>query len=134
MSARGNKDAQQMQMNNGGGTTADADINGQLHDINTSVEDAGLQSTVKMSKILHVEIKGTMNGFSAMGAVGATWRPVEGKHTSIFGMDSSMSTGMGNESNSVMNADLNVTTNSLRNVTITKVIDFQCSFSPVCAD
>jgi hypothetical protein len=34
-------------------------------------------SSTKLSKVLCVEIKGTLGGFSAMGPTAASWRPVE---------------------------------------------------------
>lgn len=34
-------------------------------------------SSTKLSKVLCVEIKGTLGGFSAMGPTAATWRPIE---------------------------------------------------------
>jgi len=94
---------------------------------------------IKLSKIIACEIKGTMNAFSVMGPNAASWKPVEGKHASIFGMDdnfdvssstgsemggggggggSSMSSAAGGSM--LLNADLAAATNALRNVTITK--------------
>jgi hypothetical protein len=35
-----------------------------------------------------------MNAFSVMGPNAASWKPVEGKHASIFGMDEGFGTGM----------------------------------------
>lgn len=80
---------------------------------------------------MHMQkIQGTMNAFSVMGPNSATWKPVDGKVASIFGMEdtigmSSSAFGAtddgGNGSSSMMlNADLAAATNSLRNVTITK--------------
>ena len=106
-------------------------------------------NTVKLSKIIACEIKvraisvccapargadkclqGTMNAFSVMGPNAASWKPVEGKHASIFGVDESFNgTATGADaggasgsasSNMLLNADLAAATNALRNVTITK--------------
>jgi hypothetical protein len=64
-----------------------------------------------MSKVLAVEIRGTMNGFSVMGPTAATWKPCEGKGASIFGMDGSIHS---------IDADLTTATNAIKNVTIRK--------------
>lgn len=81
--------------------------------------------------------QGTMNAFSVMGPNAASWKPVEGKHASIFGVDDSFgngcmdgmgSSGTGAEvsggggvgGSMLLNADLAAATNALRNVTITK--------------
>ncbi len=72
-----------------------------------------------------------MNAFSVMGPNAASWKPVEGKHTSIFGVDdtygglssTSADAGPGSSSSGgsmLLNADLAAATNALRNVTITK--------------
>jgi hypothetical protein len=66
-----------------------------------------------------------MNAFSMMGPNAATWKPVEGKHASIFGTEDSIGVDDATSSNStsssmMLNADLAAATNSLRNVTITK--------------
>ena len=50
-----------------------------------------------MSKVLSVEIKGTLAGFSAMGPNSATWKPVDGKQASIFGADGDMKGTLGSE-------------------------------------
>lgn len=72
-----------------------------------------------------------MNAFSVMGPNAASWKPVDGKHASIFGVDDSFHNpmtgseigggggGQGSES-MLLNADLAAATNALRNVTITK--------------
>ena len=76
-------------------------------------------------------MQGTMNAFSVMGPNAASWKPVEGKHTSIFGVDdtygglssTSADAGPGSSSSGgsmLLNADLAAATNALRNVTITK--------------
>ena len=90
---------------------------------------------IKLSKIIACEIKGTMNAFSVMGPNAASWKPVEGKHASIFGMDDTLdmvgtgadagggpggSSGGGGNGSMLLNADLAAATNALRNVTITK--------------
>ena len=74
-----------------------------------------------------------MNAFSVMGPNAASWKPVEGKHASIFGVDESFNGGttgadvggggssMSASGNMLLNADLAAATNALRNVTITKV-------------
>ncbi len=79
-----------------------------------------------------------MNAFSVMGPNAASWKPVEGKHASIFGVDESFNNAGGNGNSSIaatgadvtsagsggnmlLNADLAAATNALRNVTITKV-------------
>lgn len=74
-----------------------------------------------------------MMAFSIMGQNAATWKPVEGKHASIFGMhdragmaSSSASGEDGSSSNMLLNADLAAATNALRNVTITKATLLQC--------
>jgi hypothetical protein len=64
-----------------------------------------------MSKVVAVEIKGTMNGFSVMGPTAATWKPVEGKGASIFGID-------GNSPS--IDTDFTSATNAIKNVTIRK--------------
>lgn len=68
-----------------------------------------------------------MNAFSVMGPNAATWKPVEGKTASIFGMEDTIGSsasgadGDATTSSSMMlNADLAAANNSLRNVTITK--------------
>lgn len=82
--------------------------------------------TVRLSKTLAVEIKGTLNGFSIMGPEAATWKPVQGKHASIFGMDdgSSMPATLQASSNQpssmMLSADLSAATASLKNATILK--------------
>ena len=61
--------------------------------------------TAKMSKILAVEIKGTLSGFSAMGLGAATWKPIDGKHVNIFGVEdgfTSMGKGAGLDSSGMM--------------------------------
>lgn len=87
---------------------------------------------IKLSKIIACEIKGTMNAFSVMGPNAASWKPVEGKHASIFGIDDTFDmTAMGADAGGgcpggsgggsmLLNADLAAATNALRNVTITK--------------
>lgn len=115
-------------------------------------------NTVKMSKTLLCEIKvrlcstflstfstpdiihhpvlqGTMNAFSVMGPSAATWKPVEGKHVSIFGMEDTIGMSSaagangedapGTGSSMMLNADLAAAHNSLRNVTITKATILQ---------
>jgi hypothetical protein len=78
-----------------------------------------------------------MNAFSVMGPNAASWKPVEGKHASIFGVDESFGNGSATGAtmtgadvsssvsssggNMLLNADLAAATNALRNVTITKV-------------
>lgn len=80
--------------------------------------------------------QGTMNAFSVMGPNAASWKPLEGKHASMFGVeegfDQTGRTGAdagggggaggvnGTGSNMLLNADLAAATNALRNVTITK--------------
>ena len=81
--------------------------------------------------------QGTMNAFSVMGPNAASWKPVEGKHASIFGVDESfnnsgsgsgvaggtgvdISSSSSSSGNMLLNADLAAATNALRNVTITK--------------
>ncbi len=100
----------------------------------SGVAAAGGPAPVKLSKIIACEIKGTMNAFSVMGPNAASWKPVEGKHASIFGMDDNfdvssstgaeMGGGGGGSSQAggsmLLNADLAAATNALRNVTITK--------------
>jgi hypothetical protein len=74
-----------------------------------------------------------MNAFSVMGPNAASWKPVEGKHPIIFGVDDNLdchtmtgadiSGGPGSTAqggNMLLNADLAAATNALRNVTITK--------------
>ena len=74
-----------------------------------------------------------MNGFSVMGPNAASWKPLEGKHASIFGVDDAFSGGVstgadagganggsGAGSSMLLHADLAAATNALRNVTITK--------------
>ena len=75
-----------------------------------------------------------MNAFSVMGPNAASWKPLDGKHASIFGIDDSFGTGLegtGSDSGGghgsgpggssmLLNADLAAATNALRNVTITK--------------
>jgi hypothetical protein len=72
-----------------------------------------------------------MSAFSVMGPQAASWKPVEGKHASIFGVEDSFAgngclegtTGAdvsGAGGSMLLNADLAAATNALRNVTITK--------------
>lgn len=70
-----------------------------------------------------------MNAFSVMGPNAASWKPVEGKHASIFGVEDSfdspstgadVGSGAGGSGGMLLNADLAAATNALRNVTITK--------------
>lgn len=84
-----------------------------------SVDDIS-SSTVKMSKVLSVEIKGTMAGFSAMGPNSATWKPVDGKQATIFGTDDDMR-GITESAP----GDLGSTISSLKNATITKATVLQ---------
>lgn len=104
---------------------------------------AGSSGTVKMSKILAIEIKGTLSGFSAMGPTAATWKPVDGKHMNIFGIDdgfSGASTGsaagdmhgsgpggadVAGNGNMVLNSSLDAAMTSLKNATITKATILQ---------
>lgn len=69
------------------------------------------------SQIIAVEIKGCMNGFHLIGPDAATWRPVEGKHAQIFGLDGVDTPSMGAE---VSSTDMAAPAASLRNVNITK--------------
>jgi hypothetical protein len=43
----------------------------------SSIANEHSTSSTKLSKVLCVEIKGTLGGFSAMGPTAASWRPVE---------------------------------------------------------
>ena len=68
-----------------------------------------------------------MNAFSVMGPNAASWKPVEGKHASIFGVDESFNgtstssdASAQNSGSMLLNADLAAATNALRNVTVTK--------------
>ena len=76
-------------------------------------------------------MQGTMNAFSVMGPNAASWKPVEGKQASIFGVDDSFGNSIDGSSttgagmtgaggNMLLHADLAAATNALRNVTITK--------------
>lgn len=84
-------------------------------------------ATQGINEVLSV-LQGTLMAFSMMGQNAATWKPVEGKHASIFGMQdrvgglsSSAADSDGTGSSSMLlNADLAAATNALRNVTITK--------------
>lgn len=79
-----------------------------------------------------------MNAFSVMGPNAACWKPVDGKHASIFGIDdgfgaggadgtaTSSSADGGAGGSMLLNADLAAATNALRNVTITKATLLQC--------
>lgn len=71
----------------------------------------------KHSQIIAVEIKGCMNGFHLIGPDAATWRPVEGKHAQIFGLDGVDTPGMAAEA---VSGDMSNPGSSLRNVNITK--------------
>jgi hypothetical protein len=76
-------------------------------------------------KIVTFFFQGTMNAFSIMGPHAATWKPVDGKHASIFGTEDSIgmddpSSTTTSSSSMMLNADLAAATNSLRNVTITR--------------
>jgi hypothetical protein len=51
-----------------------------------------------------------MNGFSVMGPTAATWKPVDGKSASIFGIDN----------NTHLDTDFTSATNAIKNVTIRK--------------
>lgn len=105
---------------------------------------SGSSGTVKMSKILAIEIKGTLSGFSAMGPTAATWKPVDGKHMNIFGIDdgfSGASTGssagemhgaggaggvdVSGGGSMVLNSSLDAAMTSLKNATITKATILQ---------
>lgn len=100
----------------------------------TMVGPAPENNTIKLSKIIACEIKGTMNAFSVMGPNAASWKPVDGKHASIFGVEDSFDSpstaseiggdasggGGGGGGSMLLNADLAAATNALRNVTITK--------------
>lgn len=80
-----------------------------------------------------------MNAFSVMGPNAASWKPLEGKHASIFGVEDNFGSGLDHATSSadaggmaggaggsaaggsmLLNADLAAATNALRNVTITK--------------
>ncbi len=77
-----------------------------------------------------------MNAFSVMGPNAACWKPVDGKHASIFGVDDgfslndSLSSSVSDASSAggsmLLNADLAAATNALRNVTIIKATLLQC--------
>lgn len=82
----------------------------------TGSDGSGVGNGVrKQTQILAVEIKGCMNGFHLIGPDAATWRPVEGKHAQIFGLENMP--GMAAEANG---SDMVNPSTSLRNVNITK--------------
>lgn len=86
----------------------------------SSATDDPSSGTVKMSKVMMVEVKGTpLSSFSAMGPSAATWKPVDGRQAAIFGTDDMTIDDPGGQMK--LNADLSTAVNSLKNVTITKV-------------
>jgi hypothetical protein len=85
------------------------------------MEETPTPTTVKLSKVVCCEIKGTLNGFSMMGPEAASWKPMDGKHASIFGSDDQhIGGGMDDPSAMMLSSDLSAATGSLRNATITK--------------
>jgi hypothetical protein len=95
----------------------------------TGTSASTLPATIKMTKILACEIKvmddapetivikivtfffqGTMNAFSIMGPHAATWKPVDGKHASIFGTENSI--GMDDLASATTSSSNNLYTHS----------------------
>lgn len=107
---------------------SEPDATPQAHD---STLDAAESGPVRLSKVLAVEIKGTLNGFNMIGPDAATWKPIEGKQAQIFGLDhvsdmgdvhSKDNPGGGSLS---MHADFSAAMQSLKNVTITRATILQ---------
>lgn len=92
--------------------------------INSNSAADASPSTIKMSTVVVAEVKGNLQTFSLMGQNAATWKPMEGKHASIFGIEDTIGMSVAAEDgisggNMMLHADLANATNSLRNVTIT---------------
>lgn len=96
-------------------------MDGPMHEDDTVTMAApmGDTNTVRLTKILHVDIKGSLNTFSSMGPDAATWKIMDGKQVGVFGSDDMcLDTQSGNPSSNMLNSDLSVATNSLRNATV----------------
>lgn len=85
---------------------------------------SNMQPSVRHSVVIQAEISGSINDFTRMGPGAATWKPVDGKHASIFGNRSfgnsmDVTNSDNNTGSSMMlNADLTHATNTLQNVSI----------------
>lgn len=77
--------------------------------------------TVKMTKVVVVDVKGTLNQFSVVGPTAGTWHVVDGKHHSVFGTDESIS----HMSGGAHMSDLDSSLSPLKNATITKATVLQ---------
>lgn len=86
-------------------------------------------ATKKHSQTIMVEIKGCLSGFHMIGPEAATWRPVEGRHAQIFGVDTSndhgnMAAEVGGDGHQGVVEAVSAA-NTLRNVNITKATVLQ---------
>ena len=125
--------AAQQQYEPHGAKSMDVVMAHEAEPVSLQASDNGASNTVRLSKVLHVEIKGSLSGFSQMGPEAATWKVVDGKQVGVFGMDDMSTTnftdaqGGAGGSNMMLNADLSVASNALRNVTVTKATLLQLS-------
>lgn len=91
--------------------------------------------TVKLSKVLLVEVKGSPADFSRMGPTAGTWAPLTGRQCSMFAPDDvSAAYTMGDAAGggpagggSMTGSDLSASTNALKNATITKATVLQAT-------
>lgn len=87
---------------------------------------AKTSAPIRMSKVLQIEIKGSLSSLQAQGGTAGMWQPLEGKHTSMFGTESSIGMSAENDAGSMMlNAEMSSAINSLRNVTMRKATILQ---------
>lgn len=80
--------------------------------------------TLNMSKTLHVNINGTLNTFSHLGASAGIWKPEPGQHVNIFGTNKPASTPGYEYEAQPQNVDMQ--TVSLSNACISKITVTQC--------
>ena len=69
-----------------------------------------------ISRVLHININGSLASFDSRGHTAGVWKPVEGKHPDVFGPHE-----LGGDCN-----DHTAATNSLRNVELLKVEQLEC--------
>lgn len=76
-----------------------------------AAEDVEPVSSIRIKRRLNVNISGTMQNFHAAGTHAAEWKPMQGKHTDVFGLNETEGATM----------DAGMMTNCLRNAIIRKV-------------
>ena len=92
-------------------------------DTNTQAVNLTEKSAVTKTRILNVKIDGTINRFAQIGAEAALWRPAQGQHGMIFGVDQKWN----NNGMSLAKAfDIDALNAAISNVTIKHVSLQQC--------